>query len=300
MNDRYGGAFPVLPTTFRADSSIDFGAYETLLRWYLAHGVRGFYANCLSSEMFALTPEERVALVRETVRVAEGRVPVVATGNFGANLKEQFTACAEVFDAGADAVVIRVPDFETNDDELTEYYLAFQKNLTFPLGIYECPSPVRRLLPPDLTRRLAESGRWIVMKETSCQLDAIEKQIEATRNTPLRLFQANTRYLPESIRWGAAGAMSVITNVVPELVSKVIRTAKENSPDGIEIHALLCEFDALVSHGGTRLVKHFLAWRGVPVEPISRRHPESLPSELLREAEYIAKDLLERASPWLL
>jgi 4-hydroxy-tetrahydrodipicolinate synthase len=299
LNERYRGAFPVLPTPFGADGSIDFGVYEILLEWYLAHRVGGFYANCSSSEMFALTPDERVALVHETVRVVDGRVPVVATGNFGADLSEQVASCASIADAGADAVVIRVPDFETTDDELTEYYLAFERNLTGPLGIYECPGPVRRLLPPELTRRLAESGRWVAMKETSGRLDAIEKQIAATNGTSLRLFQANTTYLPESVRWGAAGAMSVATNVAPELVDAVIQKANDEPSKCAEVHALLCEFDALAGRGGTLLVKHILAWRGVPVKPVSRRQRGPLAPELLREAEDTTKSLLERASEWL-
>lgn len=99
--------------------------------------------------MFALTPEGRIALVRKSVCVVEGRVPAAATGNFGANPKEQFAARAKIFDAGADVVVVRVPDVETNDNELADYYLAFQR----------VPHPIRRLLPPELTRRLAESER---------------------------------------------------------------------------------------------------------------------------------------------
>ena len=61
---RYGGAWPVLLTPFDEDGAIDGAAYEAMLGWYLERGVGGLFAVCASSEMFQLTPAERLRLAR--------------------------------------------------------------------------------------------------------------------------------------------------------------------------------------------------------------------------------------------
>ena len=74
------GVWPVVLTPFRPDGKIDFPAYRKLLEYYIAEGVAGLFAVCLSSELYQLTPSERLELAREAVAVSSGRVPVVACG----------------------------------------------------------------------------------------------------------------------------------------------------------------------------------------------------------------------------
>lgn len=46
----------VVLTPFRPDGKIDFPAYRKLLEYYIAEGVAGLFAVCLSSELYQLTP----------------------------------------------------------------------------------------------------------------------------------------------------------------------------------------------------------------------------------------------------
>ena len=46
---------PVMITPFNLKAKVDFDAVSALIEFYLAAGVKGFFANCLSSEMYSLT-----------------------------------------------------------------------------------------------------------------------------------------------------------------------------------------------------------------------------------------------------
>jgi len=83
------GVWPVMVTPFRADGAIDWEALPAVVDWYVDAGVTGLFAVCLSSEMYELSPTERLELARAVVTHAAGRVPVVATGTLGASQAER-------------------------------------------------------------------------------------------------------------------------------------------------------------------------------------------------------------------
>ena len=139
--DKYGGAWPTMVTPYDHTLKIDVGAYRATVEWYVERGVGGVYANCLTSEMYQLAPDERIVLVQEAVAAAAGRVPVAATGNLGETTAEHVAFCQAVADAGADVVMLVVPDFLVTNADLERYYFAIAKEVDAPLGLYECPVP---------------------------------------------------------------------------------------------------------------------------------------------------------------
>ena len=76
-------------TPFNLKAKVDLDAVSTLVDFYLAAGVKGFFANCLSSEMYSISEDERLELTQHIVRYVNGRVPVVATGSFGLTIEDK-------------------------------------------------------------------------------------------------------------------------------------------------------------------------------------------------------------------
>ena len=53
---------PVMITPFNLKAKVDLDAVSRLVDFYLAAGVKGFFANCLSSEMYSISEDERLEL----------------------------------------------------------------------------------------------------------------------------------------------------------------------------------------------------------------------------------------------
>lgn len=287
---RYGGAWPVLLTPFDEDGAIDGAAYEAMLGWYLERGVGGLFAVCASSEMFQLTPAERLRLARAAVRVAGGRVPVVATGAFGEDTAAHVESVQRMAETGVDAVVLLLPPFAPGEAELERYFDAVLNGTDCRLGVYECPVPAPRSLPPALTARLAQTGRFVCFKETSCHLPTLAAQCAAAAGTPMAVLQANAPYLLEARRLGCPGSMCIVADVVPELVRDVLAL-----PDDLAAGPLrrLCAVEAVrrVSHPAA--AKFLLAERGLPIRLTSRKPGATLSAEvrvMLREAWRFLRD----------
>src|SRR5690606_29183975 len=86
-----------------------------------------------------------------------------------------------------------------------------------PLGFYECPYPYKRLVTPELLRWCAETGRFAFLKDTCCDLDQLRSRMEAVRDSGLKIYNANTTTLLESLKLGISGYSGVMANFHPEL-----------------------------------------------------------------------------------
>jgi 4-hydroxy-tetrahydrodipicolinate synthase len=296
MMTQLHGAWPTMVTPFDENLKIDSGAYRAVIQWYLAHQVGGLYANCLSSEMYHLSNAERLQLAREAVRAADGRVPVAATGNLGSTTAEHLDLCQRMAGEGVDVVMLVVPDFLDEEQALEDYFLAMAAGVDAPLGLYECPMhgppPLRAHpgchLSPALSGRLARSGRFIAYKETSCDIGIIRAHLEATRDTPMAILQANTPYMLDAVRAGTPGSMTIAAIWLPELVAAVIEKAQAGDADAERLHAKLCAMklaQRAVHPGGS---KYLLGKRGLPIHHRGRAYPELRP-ETLHALDYAAQ-----------
>lgn len=285
--EQFSGAWPVIPTPYDEQMQINCAAYRELIAWYIQHGVGGLYANCQTSEMYALTPEERLLLVRETAAVSAGRVPVAATGNFGPDLAADLAFCREVAQSGADVVMLIIPPYIQDDAELEDYLFRMADQVDAPLGLYECPVPRPYHIGLELARKLATSGRFVAFKETSCELEKIHTLIEITRGTKFAYLQANTPYLLEATRLGAPGTMSIAAGFVPDLVKAVIDLARCGDPRAEQVHDRLVAIEMIERNVHPMGMKYLLAKRGLPFAMRSRT-AQPLSGEVIRALDHCA------------
>ncbi|HEY5509690.1 MAG TPA: dihydrodipicolinate synthase family protein [Prolixibacteraceae bacterium] len=68
MNKTRKEFIPVMLTPFKDNGEIDF---NSLTEFYIKSGASGLFSNCLSSEMFELTEQERLQVVKHVVNELE-------------------------------------------------------------------------------------------------------------------------------------------------------------------------------------------------------------------------------------
>lgn len=296
---RYGGAWPTMLTPFAENGKIDWPAYRAMIEWYIAHNVGGLYANCQSSEMFALDNEERVQLANEAVKVAAGRVPVAATGNLGESIEEHIALSRKIADTGVDVVMFVVPTLYDKpghdavydiEADLKAYYFKLAEAVDAPLGLYECPVPRRYHLGIDLVRALAASGRFVAYKETSENLEKILTLQEMTAATPLSLLQACSAYILDAVRAGSLGSMCIAAIHLPDLVAAVIEKGRAGDPDAERLQAAHCAMHLAQRASHPHAAKYLLQKRGLPISDRCRHDNALLTPEARKALDYAACD----------
>ena len=296
MNDTItNGVWPRMVTPFTDSDKIDENALAEMVEWYLAHEVDGLFAVCQSSEMFHLTLAERVQLSRTVVRLVDGRVEVIASGHVSLDPRDQATEVERIADTGVNAVVLVTNRFalESESDDLwvrnLEWFLATIPDW-IPLGFYECPYPYKRLLTPELMAWCAGTGRFIFLKDTSCDMDQIEGKL-AVAGPPeerIKLFNANAATLLGSLRAGASGYSGVMGNFHPELYSHLCRDWKADPDRAEQLQAFLGVTSVMEARAYPVGAKYHLQLEGISLSLRTRTRPETdLVTSFRREVEQL-------------
>jgi 4-hydroxy-tetrahydrodipicolinate synthase len=270
MQDRLPrGLWPVMLTSFRPDGAIDWQGVDALTDWYIASGAAGLFAVCLSSEMYVLSPEERLALARRVVARSEGRVPVVATGTYGGAVEAQAAFVRQMADTGVAAVVVITSQLAAMGEDEATFRARCERLLDLtapvPLGLYECPVPYKRLLSPEMAGWLAGTGRFHYLKDTSCDLGAIQAKVEAIEGTPLRLYNAHTPTALSSLQCGAAGVSPIAANYYPELFARLCVVYAERPGEARDLQRMLTLMEGVARSRYPTAAKAFLHMRGLQI-----------------------------------
>jgi len=275
---------PVMITPFDSSLKIDFTALSRLIDLYIQAGAKGFFANCLSSEMYTLTNEERLSLVRHVVKQVNGAFPVVASGSFGQTLEERASFAKKMYDTGVNAVILITSHFadKTDNDDILiknfEKFFSLTGNI--PMGTYECPSPYKRILTPAVFKYLLSTNRLIYHKDTTLDVEKIKEKLQLAKGNRLELYDAHTPNAMYSLQAGAKGISAIAGNFYPEifawLCANVNNPEKQNDVNWIQSE--LTKTDPLISDGYPMSAKYFLQKRKVPLELLCRTKATALTS----------------------
>ncbi len=226
------GVIPVMITPFTPDNKIDYDSLGKLIEWYIEKGVDALFAVCQSSEVLFLTLEERVALASFVVKQVNGRIPVIASGHISDTIEGQKEELLAMTKTGADAIVL-VTNHLDPKNEGEEVFLNSLKILLdtlpadLPLGLYECPAPYRRLLSDNEFNFCAQSGRFVILKDVSCDYDTVVRRVKLSQGTPLKVVNANAAIAYPVMKAGVKGFCGVFTNFHPDLYVWLYRHGAE-------------------------------------------------------------------------
>ena len=126
-------AFPITP--FKTDLTLDLEGLRHNLTQLAQHPICAVVAAGGTGEMYSLTAVEHLAVIKATVEVIAGRVPVIAGVGFGQQSAIEMALAAA--NAGASGILAFPPYFPQADDEgLFEYYAAIGEATSLGLLIY--------------------------------------------------------------------------------------------------------------------------------------------------------------------
>lgn len=216
------GIVPVMITPFTEAGEIDYAGLERLIEWYIAKGSDALFAVCQSSEMAFLSLAEREALAKFVVRQAAGRVPVVVSGHVSDDPHGQLEELLVAANSGADGVVLVTNHLDPKNRGTAALrgnlqWLLDQLPKDIPLGLYECPAPYRRLLTDDELKFCIDSGRFVLLKDVSCDLATVKRRVALAAGTPFAILNANAAIAYDAMKAGSRGFNGVFTNFHPDL-----------------------------------------------------------------------------------
>src|SRR5450631_3671534 len=159
------GYIPDLPTPFDEAGAVDLKAFARLCERQIAAGVSAVVVCETAGEASTLTPAEQDSVIRAAVRIARGRIRVIAgAGSNSTSQAIELTQRAGA--AGADAVLSVVPYYnKPMQTGIHAHYRAIAETTSLPIILHDIPSRTIRELADDTLARLAESKQFIGLRD---------------------------------------------------------------------------------------------------------------------------------------
>src|SRR5918997_1384517 len=243
--EMFSGAFTALVTPFR-NGEVDVEALEGLVEFQIQHGVSGLVPCGTTGETPAMSEEEDRVVVETVVRVAAGRVPVVAgTGSNSTDMAIKYTRMAQ--EVGADGSLQVAPYYNKPTQEgLFRHFAAIAESTDLPLMLYNIPGRTSVTISAETMARLAEIPNIVGVKDSTLSMNMISDVISLCGDEFDVLSGDDPMTLP-LISLGGVGVISVASNVAPAAVSDMVKALLEGDWDrGRELHyELLPLFRAL-------------------------------------------------------
>jgi 4-hydroxy-tetrahydrodipicolinate synthase len=218
------GSIVALVTPMREDGAVDHEALSKLVDRTVEAGTAAVVSVGTTGESATLEVPEHMEVIRHTVQVVAGRVPVIAgTGaNSTAEAVHLTTAAKEV---GADAALLVTPYYNKPPQEgLYQHFKAVAEAVELPLILYNVPGRTGCDMLPSTVARLAELPTVVGLKEA---LDSIERvrELVALGLDGFALYSGDDPTARESMLAGFHGTISVTANVAPEQMARMCAAA---------------------------------------------------------------------------
>ncbi len=288
----FSGCGTALVTPFRANGLLDEPALVRLVHRQIEAGISLLVACGTTGEAATLTDTETQRVAETVAAAAAGRVPVFvgSTHNSTREAVARDRRLASI--PGITGLLTANPYYSRPGQEgQFQHFRAIAESVQLPIFLYNIPPRTGANLEPATVLRLAEIPNIAGIKESSGNLIQITDLLTQLPRS-FRVFAGDDALALPTLALGAAGLISVASNVIPAQMSDMIRAALEDDwraarkinrqffrlmqahfwePSPAPVKAVL----ALLGHGEDRLRLPM-----VPVTPATRRRLELLIGEL--------------------
>jgi len=237
MSDEVGGVFPVLPTIFASDGSIDIAGFEAVAEFAIGCGIDGVVFPGLASEYDMLSLDERLHLIGIVGRIAQGRVKFIV-GASSDCLEDSITLARAGATAGAIGAMVVTPRADGADlDKLRTFYAALGDQASLPIMVQNAPAPMGLGLSAEQVLSIVDATDTIAwVKEENMPCGQRISRLLAARPAGLRgvFGGAGGRYIIDELTRGAIGTMPAAET--PEVHVALMKA--QRSGDAARVRAL--------------------------------------------------------------
>jgi 4-hydroxy-tetrahydrodipicolinate synthase len=231
----FSGAFTALVTPFR-NGEVDVEALENLVEFQIGQGIHGLVPCGTTGETPSMSEAEDRLVIGTVVRVANGRVPVIAgTGSNSTDMAIKYTRMAE--EEGADGSLQVSPYYNKPTQEgLYRHFAAIAESTSLPIVLYNIPGRTSVTISAETTARLAEIPNIVGTKEATHSMD-LASDIRRLCGEEFDILSGDDSLTLPLMSLGGRGVISVAANVAPAVVSDMVNTLLEGDFErGRELH----------------------------------------------------------------
>lgn len=233
------GIVPPMVTPLLDRDTLDIPGLERLVEHLITGGVAGLFVLGTTGEAPSLSYRLRRELVERTIKLVNGRVPVLV-GITDTAFVESLALAKFSASCGAQAVVTSAPFyFAAGQPELSEYIEHLVTELPLPLFLYNMPALTKVSFELDTVKRAMDHQRIIGMKDSSGDMIYFHRLLELSKQrSDWTVLIGPEELTPEAVLLGGHGGVNGGANLHPRLYVDLYQAAAaQDLPCVRKLHA---------------------------------------------------------------
>jgi 4-hydroxy-tetrahydrodipicolinate synthase len=219
------GSIVAIVTPMFEDGSVDWKSLEKLVEWHIAEGTNSIVAVGTTGEASTLSMAEHTQVIKEIIRVADRRIPVIA-GTGANSTHEAIELTREAKELGADAALLVTPYYNKPTQEgLFQHYKAIAEAVDLPIILYNVPGRTGVDMENETVIRLADIANIVGIKDATGDIPRGQELLDGLNNKNMTVYSGDDATAYQLILRGAKGNISVTANVAPKEMSQVCASA---------------------------------------------------------------------------
>ncbi len=216
----FTGSGVALITPFNENNEVNFEKLRELLEFHIANRTDAIIVTGTTGESSTMTDEEKLAVIKFSVDVVAGRIPVIA-GTGSNNTKHAVWLSQEAEKLGANGLLVVTPYYNKgNESGIYNHYKAIAESVKIPIILYNVPGRTGVNLSIGLVKSLSQIDNIVALKEASGN---ISYAAEIAREIPeIDLYSGNDDMTVPLLSIGGKGVISVSANILPEIVHNMV------------------------------------------------------------------------------
>lgn len=222
----FEGVYTALITPFKNDA-IDYDALERIIEAQVAGGVDGVVPVGTTGESPTVSFEEHKDYIKRVVALVKKRIKVIA-GTGSNSTKEAVYLSKAAEDYGVDGVLLVNPYYNKPPQRgLVAHFAGVASSISIPCVLYNIPGRTGiNFLPESIKELLEKSPNIVAIKEASGDIAQMMRVIELCGDR-LTLLSGDDNLLLPVLAIGGKGVVSVISNVLPADIKRVVTLFNE-------------------------------------------------------------------------
>ncbi|GAA0857230.1 MAG: 4-hydroxy-tetrahydrodipicolinate synthase [Clostridium baratii] len=217
----FEGSGVAIVTPFTNDS-VDYDKLKELLEWHVEEGTDAIVICGTTGEATTMTLEEKKSVIKFTVDVINGRIPVIA-GSGSNNTKASVEMSKYCESVGVSALLVITPYYnKTNHKGLLKHFETINDAVNIPIILYNVPSRTNMNITPSTLKELSKLKNIVAIKEASGNLSQIA-EMKALCGDSIDIYSGNDDQIIPIMSLGGKGVISVLANVIPKEVHNMTR-----------------------------------------------------------------------------
>ncbi|MBP3851411.1 MAG: 4-hydroxy-tetrahydrodipicolinate synthase [Erysipelotrichaceae bacterium] len=209
------GSIVALVTPFNEDGSVNFEALTNLLEFQISNGTDGILVLGTTGESSTMTHEEDDSVVEHTMKVVNGRVPVIA-GSGSNDTQTAIEKSLKYERMGVDALLLITPYYnKANEEGMIRHFLAVADRVHTPIIIYNVPGRTGCSLSLHAVEVLSKHKNIVGIKEASGNI-SYAANVAKLLNDDFVMYSGNDDMVVPILSLGGSGVISVFANTNPK------------------------------------------------------------------------------------